>query len=121
MSTILKLQASEHSQFFEGNNNCIEFEKWNDFVESEDWDIKNLEDDFFQYNTVLTFNIRHKLDDNANEIPGEFELWIYIFQHRWGQYKPIYIEDIKEKDMPEITAFLQKGWDFLKSQWPEFV
>lgn len=120
-TAVLKLQSSNHSKYFEGNNRYIEFNTWKDFFEDDDWDIKNLEDDFFQYNTVIAFNFRNKLDDMGEEILTEFELWIYIFQHRWGQYKPIYIENIKEKDMLEITTFLQKGWNFLRSQWIEFT
>lgn len=117
----LKLRATQHSYYCSESNFYVDkrrnfgrydFETWNEFKRT--FGLKNCiyDDDL---NHVFRFDITENSDN-----PGTFGLWLFLVLQRKGIYRPIHIENITEKDVPEIQEFLRERWKYMKSQWEEF-
>lgn len=120
----LKLQKTNHSYYCSESNYYVgrnenfgrsEYATWKDL--KDDWLINDdLDDD---YNHLFRFDIFESKDDDGN--PTEkFELFLFFILQRKGIYRPVWIKEITEEDMPEIKRFLEKRWEYMKNQWIEF-
>lgn len=112
------LKSTEHSYYcnasnyyVNGNNNFgrSDYESWEEF--KANWLNKDgtIDDD---YNHCFRFDICEEEDG--------YGLWLFIILQRKGNFIPVHIKSIKEENMPEIKAFLQSRWEYLKGQWVEF-
>ncbi len=110
--------CSESNYYINGYSNYgrSEYDTWDDF--EVDWCLCDgrLDDD---YNHVFRFDITKKLGED-DEPTGEFQLWLFFILQRKGIYRPVWIKNIKQEDMPDIEQFLRLRWEYLKNQWSEF-
>jgi len=123
----MELVATNHSYYSSDSNFYVngtenfgrsDYETWEYFKESWLCADGTLDDD---YNHIFRFDIINKVDEDGEEIKGEFELWLFFILQRKGIYRPVCIQSIYQSDMLEITDFLQKRFNYLKSQWSEFI
>lgn len=120
----MKLKATDHSYYCSATNYYVgnhsgknfgrsEYDSWADF--KEDWEGSD-ED----YNHVFRFDINESMNPDTDEPTGRYEMWLFFMLQRKGIYRPVWIKDITEEDMPEIDAYLKDKWEYLKNQWAEF-
>ena len=119
---MLELKSTSHSYYcHEANRHDIsavrEYETWEEFKSSY-FTGENYDDD---YDHIFRFDIFDKAEraDEGEDCSG-FTLALFCIQQRRGYYTPIIIETITLEDMPEISDFLQKRWQYLEGQWSEF-
>ena len=126
----MELKETNHAyycsenNFYVGNRNGenfgrCDYDSWEDF--KAEWlglgeDKLALDDD---YNHVFRFDILEKRDRETDKPLGNFELWLFFILQRKGIYRPVWIKEIAENDMHEVTSFLEERWQYLKKQWNE--
>ena len=94
-----------------------EFDCWEDF--KAEWGLKDKT--FYDcYNYLFRFDLRQKYEDETDDNTGPMQLLLFFMLQRKGLFVPVTVNNITEADMPEITEFLQKRWEYLKGQWAEF-
>ena len=115
---IEKLAQTEHgyhcslSNGFTGND-PESFETWEDFC--ADW-----ADASDHLNLLFRFDINQKVDENDEDIIGDYQLDLFFVLQRKGIFKPVLVEHITEADLPEINEYLASKWDYLSDMWKEF-
>jgi hypothetical protein len=112
----LELKETGHSYYCELSNYykadvAMVFDTWKDFVHEWLDDGLLIDDD---YNHLFRFDIKKE------EKRRKFSLELFFMLHRKGAFVPILIRKIEESDMPEISEFLEKRWEYMKNQWKEF-
>lgn len=113
---MLELKETNHSYYCELSNYYKAgvtgyFDTWEDFM--HEW----LDDGFLiddDYNHLFRFDIK------KDEEEGTFSLELFFMFQRKGAFVPILIRKIKKEDMPQISEFLEKRWQYMKNQWKEF-
>lgn len=117
----LELKATDHSYYCSESNYYVggrenygrcDYDSWDDF--KQEWlDPGDLIDD--DYNHVFRFDIT-----KSEETPGRFDLWLFFILQRKGIYRPVWVKNITQGDIPEIKNFLEDRWEYMKNQWKEF-
>lgn len=94
-----------------------EFDCWEDF--KDDWCPNGIvyDDDLIH---LFRFDFQYKYEDETDDNTGPMQLLLFFMLQRKGLFVPVIVNNITEADMPEITEFLQKRWEYLKGQWAEF-
>ena len=94
-----------------------EFDCWEDF--KSDWCPENrtYDDDL---NHLFRFDLQQKYEEKTDDNTGSMQLLLFFMLQRKGLFVPVTVNNITEADMPEITEFLQKRWEYIKKQWCEF-
>lgn len=126
----MELKATDHAYYCHDANyyvsaangqnrgRCV-YETWEEFKEG--WFVgANNEYYDHDYNHCFRYDIAPHVDPDTDEdIPGKFSLSLYMMLQRKGIFRPVYIDEITEEDMPEIEAYLRGCWDYLQRQWQE--
>lgn len=119
----LDLKPTNHSYYCstarwdQRRDEVAEFDCWEDF--KDDWCPKGItyDDDL---NHLFRFDFQYKYEDETDDNTGPMQLLLFFMLQRKGLFVPVTVNNITEADMPEITEFLQKRWEYLKGQWTEF-
>jgi hypothetical protein len=122
---MLQLEETNHSyycsdtNYYVGNHNGenygrCDYDTWRDFI--EEWG--SYDNDL---NHVFRFDILPKTDEDGEDIEGEYSLMIFYILQRKGIFRPIWIKNIEQSDMEEITIFLTDKWEYIKNQWHELT
>ncbi len=124
----IKLKETNHSYYCQDSNyyvngldnfGRVDYDTWSDF--KEEWLSKDLWIDH-DYNHCFRFDIKEKYDhEEDKEIKGEYSLHLYFMLQRKGNFVPVYIKTITDKDMLEVNQYLEQCWNYLKEQWIELV
>jgi len=112
----MELKTTEHSYYCkDGNhysNGCFfRYENWKEF--QEEW-LEGFVD--HDYNHCFRYDITNEDEEKVND----FSLKLYFMQQRIGRFVAVTINNITEKDMPEIEEYLESCWGYLQNQWEEF-
>lgn len=117
----LELKETNHSYYCSESNYYVggrenygrcDYDSWADF--KQEWlDPGDLIDD--DYNHIFRFDIT-----KSEETPGGFDLWLFFILQRKGIYRPVWVKNITQEDIPEIKNFLEDRWEYMKNQWKEF-
>lgn len=121
---MLELKETNHSYYCSDSNYYVdgydnfglsEFESWEEF--KEEWldDDGQLDNDL---NHLFRYDIC-KQEDYEEESTDGYMLKLYFILQRKGNFVPVHVKNIEEKDMPEIESFLKQRWEYMKSQWAE--
>ena len=88
---------------FYSNDPAQFYDNWEDFYsEFGDADL--------DYNLVFRWDLKEKE-------AGEFYLQIFFMLQRKGIFKPVWIDRVKEENLPEIISFLTPYWEKLNQLW----
>lgn len=124
----IKLKETNHSYYCQDSNYYVggengknfgraDYDTWSDF--KEEWLNKDLWIDH-DYNHCFRFDIKEKYDSEEDtEIKGEYSLHLYYMLQRKGNFVPVNIKTITDKDMEEVNQYLEQCWNYLKEQWFE--
>jgi hypothetical protein len=125
----MELKSTAHSYYCSESNYYVgnyhgenygrcDYDTWGEFKEA--WLDDNLWIDH-DYNHCFRFDINPHRDFETDDIIQEkYSLKLYYILQRKGIFRPVFIKEISETDMPEIEQYLSDCWDYLKSQWEEF-
>lgn len=92
-----------HESNYYSNDPAQKYDDWESFYsEFGDADL--------DYNLVFRWDLRKR--DN-----GEFYLEIFFMLQRKGIFKPVWIDSVKEENLPEIISFLSPYWEKLNQLW----
>lgn len=126
----MKLQATNHSYYCSENNFYVGNSKGENFGRSEYETWEEFRDEWLgedgvsidvDYNLCFKFDIIQKRDPDTDDLIDGFELWLFFILQRKGIYRPVWIKNISEKDMPYIENFLKIQFEYMKNQWKEIV
>ena len=117
----MELKETNHSYYCSDSNYYVDgagdhnwgrcdYDSWEAFKENWLFNDGTIDDD---YNHVFRFDI--KKDDS-----GRLSLWLYFILQRKGIFRPVWIKNIYERNMEEITDFLEARYQYIKNQWVEF-
>lgn len=118
----LELKATNHRYYCSESNYYVggrdnfgrcDYENWEDFKEEWLFTDGTLDDD---YNHLFRFDIVEKEDSLSR-----FSLHLFFILQRKGIYRPVFIKNITEDNIPEIESFLKKRWNYLQNQWKEVL
>ena len=126
----MKLQGTNHSYYCSEDNYYVgnskgenfgrsEYETWEEF--RDEWlgeDGVSIDAD---YNLCFRFDIIQKRDLDTDDLIDGFELWLFFILQRKGIYRPVWIKNIYEKDMPYIYNFLKMQFEYMENQWKEIA
>lgn len=90
------------------------YETWHAFKQL--WRGFNDEQDVSNYDDTYHFLFRYDLNDREER---GFELELCFMLQRKGIYSHIYVENIQDSDMPEITKWLEGRKQYLLKLWKE--
>ena len=126
----MELQGTNHSYYCSENNYYVgnskgenfgrcEYETWKDF--RDEWLRPDGESIDIDYNLCFRFDIIQKRDPDTDDSLDGFELWLFFILQRKGIYRPVWIKNIYEKDMPYIYNFLKMQFEYMENQWKEIA
>nr|DAM14524.1 MAG TPA: hypothetical protein [Caudoviricetes sp.] len=126
----MKLQGTNHSYYCSESNYYVgnskgenfgrsEYETWEDF--RKEWLNPDGVSIDIDYNLCFRFDIIQKRDLDTDDLIDGFELWLFFILQRKGIYRPVWIKNIYEKDMPYIYNFLKMQFEYMENQWKEIA
>lgn len=83
----------------------MEYKSWEEFINT--------------YNTS-DHDLNHCFRFDLIEEEEGFVLYLFYILQRKGDFLPVRVANIQEKDLREVEKYLQSCWDYLKKQWEEF-
>lgn len=122
----MELKETKHSYYCSENNYRAngnenhgrrEYDTWEEFCEEWLGKDKSIDDD---YNHCFRYDILQKRHRETDELVEGYRLWLFFILQRKGNYVPVLIKTITEKDMIDIETFLKERWEYLIGQWSEF-
>jgi hypothetical protein len=120
----MELKTTKHSYYcndgnYYNSNSLAEYDTWQDF--KDEWFLLKVDSIDHDYNHCFRFDIVNQFDfETDEEIEDKFSLKLYYMLQRKGNFTPVTIREITEKDMPEIEKYLSGCWEYIKGQWEEF-
>lgn len=66
---------------------------------------------------VFRWDIKNQFDDNADDIPDRYKMHIYMIHQSKGNFIPVEIKEVTDKDVDQILEFLQPHKDKLAELW----
>lgn len=126
----MKLQGTSHSYYCSDSNYYVggrngenfgrsEYETWEEF--RDEWLGEDGVSIDVDYNLCFRFDIIQKRDPDTDDLLDGFELWLFFILQRKGIYRPVWIKNISENDMPYIEKFLKIQFEYMKNQWKEIA
>ena len=108
----LKFEETKHSYYCNDENYyqniSQDFKSWEEF--KEEWEIETLDIDMnFVFRFDITNNENHKTKKRLD---------LFFMQQRKGIFLPVRVM-IKEKDMQEVSGFLNNHFEYFKNLWKE--
>lgn len=114
----MKLQATRHEYYCETEvSSKLTYPSWLDFITEWSTEEDPVDKD---YNHLFRYDLDNAVDEDGIDIPDKFELRLFFMLQRKGRYLPVVVENVEEKDMEQITEFLEGYWEYMKGQWSEF-
>lgn len=114
MSELERLAMLEHP-YYCSENNFYSLEPKERFSTVSDF-LDEFEEADVDMNLVFRWDIKSNINDNSAKIEGYY-MEIFMILQRKGIFKPIFIESIKEDEVPRLLKYLERHKEVIDKFW----